>query len=296
MGIQNREYVREGYGQQPPGWMVEAPATRALIIITVAAFLGQWLLPGRGSLSPLEEWGVMYPPYVLQGQVWRLLTYAFLHSRDSVFHIIFNMLFLYSFGREMERLYGRVEFTVFYLVSAIVAGSLYAAWGLFNRDFAPMLGASGAVMATVMLYACHYPRQKVFLFGLIQLEIRVLVALYVLMDLLPVLTEMRGSFARDGIAHIAHLGGLLFGFLYYNHGWNLTGWWTSGRTRRWTSQLLRPSRRESLKVYHPEPEPENLDAEVDRILAKIHEQGTESLTRQERSLMERASQRYKDRK
>lgn len=48
MGIQNREYVREGYGQRPPGWMVEAPATRALIIITVAAFLGQWLLPGAG--------------------------------------------------------------------------------------------------------------------------------------------------------------------------------------------------------------------------------------------------------
>lgn len=295
MGIQNRDYVREEYGSGPPGWMAESPATRTLIVITVATFVGQLLLKaGPGDTSLLDVWGVMNPSLVMQGQVWRLLTYAFLHSLSDPLHIVFNMLTLYYFGREMERVLGQLEFTAFYLVSAVSAAAIYLGWGFVARSPAPMLGASGAVMAVLMLYACHFPRRKVQLFGVIPLEIRMLVALYVLFDTLPLLMAPRSVTLHGGIAHACHLGGLAFGYVYYRKELSLTGWLPADRGAGWAAHVIRPSRRERLRVFQPEPEPENLEAELDRILVKIKDEGSESLTRQERTMLERASQKFKN--
>lgn len=295
MGIQNRDYVREEYGSGPPSWMAEFPATRTLIVITVTAFVGQLLLKaGPGEASLVDVWGVMNPSLVMQGQVWRLLSYAFLHSLNNPLHIFFNMLTLYFFGREMERVLGQLEFIAFYLVSAVFAATIYLVWGFVARSPAPMLGASGAVMAVLMLYACHFPRRKVFLFGAIPLEIRMLVALYVLMDALPLLQSSADSFLNGGVAHACHLGGLAFGYVYYRKELSLTGWLPADRGAGWAAHVIRPSRRERLRVFQPEPEPENLDAELDRILVKIKDEGSESLTRQERTMLERASQKFKN--
>ena len=101
---------------------------------------------------------------VYQGQVWRLLTHAFCHDRYGVFHILFNMLFLYWFGCTLESMYGSREFLLFYLAAAVFAGLAFVGLDLYTGSRIPGIGASGAVMAVTMLYAMHFPRDTDFCF------------------------------------------------------------------------------------------------------------------------------------
>ncbi len=98
------------------------------------------LLP---SVSIVQEWFELQTNKVVrQGQVWRLLTCAFCHDRFSLWHILFNMLFLYWFGRMLEPLYGSREFLLFYLTAAVVASLCYIGLDLFTRHSVPAIGAS----------------------------------------------------------------------------------------------------------------------------------------------------------
>ena len=168
------------------------------------------------TVSVVEEWFELDPSKVVrQGQIWRLLTCAFCHDRFSVFHILFNMLFLYWFGRMLEPLYGSKEFLLFYLTAAVVSSICFVALCLFTRDYTPAIGASGAVMAVVVLYAIHHPRERIYVFMLVPIEIRWLVLIYVIFDLHPVLLALAGTPQNTGIANAAHLGGAAFGYLYW---------------------------------------------------------------------------------
>src|SRR5262249_36864532 len=126
------------------------------------------LLSGKKQLSDL-----LYPPQkvpvfqewlqldtkkvVYEGQVWRLLTHAFCHERYFIFHILFNMLCLYWFGCTLEMLYGSREFLLFYLTAAVVAALAFVGMDLYTGSTSPGIGASGAVMAVMMLYTMHFP-------------------------------------------------------------------------------------------------------------------------------------------
>jgi membrane associated rhomboid family serine protease len=293
MGITSRDYYREESRGGGPGWMSDTPTCRWIIAVTAVVFMLQVVIAdARGSL--IERWCVLDPHAVMSGQVWRLLSYAFLHDRGNLLHIIFNMLILWWFGSTLERMYGSREFLWFYLTAAVVAGLGFVGLGLALGTQGPALGASGGVMAVFMLYATHFPRQQVWIFGLIPVEIRFLIAFYVIADLLPVLQQLRGEQFQTGIAHAAHLGGLLFGWLYRVNHWRLEntfGFLTGGWGLRWR----RMTTGRKLKVYQPEEPVGSLDDEVDRILAKIHDQGSESLTERERSILTKASEKYKNR-
>jgi len=126
---------------------------------------------------------------------------------------------------------------------------------------------------------------------LLRVQIRWVVLGYVIYDLLPVLEALGGEGRSDGTAHIAHLGGFAFGFLYYRFGWRIErlfgGLPAVFNRRTW----VRPRH---VRVYRPpEAPPQNLDLKVDAILEKIHSQGEASLTDQERDILRTASERYK---
>ena len=112
--------------------------------------------PSPGS-SPVTDWLILDTSKVLHGQVWRLLTGAFLHDPNSLTHIFFNMLFLWWFGHEVENIYGGKEFLAFYLAAAVIGNVAYVAWQLVTGDRTPALGASGAVSAAMVLFAMHLP-------------------------------------------------------------------------------------------------------------------------------------------
>lgn len=309
MGIYSRDYVRESPGSAG-GFSGETPACKWLILITVIVFVLQVVVTHESSQperrafgmreSYVNDWGALSLTDMKTGQVWRLVTYAFLHARADLWHLLFNMLGLWWFGAEMERLYGSKEFSFFYLAAAVAAGAGYVLWQLATLQAGerapPVVGASGAVLAAMTLYATHYPREKIGLFyGLIFIEVRWVVALYAAMDLLPVLQSLQGERVLTGVAHAAHLLGIAFGLLYRHYRWHLSSLINlsaiGNLSRRWRQRRVR----QTLKVYEPEPDV-NLDVEVDRILAKIHEQGSSSLTEREQAILTKASQQYKNRK
>src|SRR5262249_29703579 len=136
-----------------------------LIVINVIVFVAQLVS------HEVTRWLWLDVNKVLQGQVWRLLTYAFLHDPDSVFHILFNMLVLWFFCREVEELYGRREFLTFYLMAALVGGVVFTleqlVLGQVYRGvyyYHHALGASAAVLAVLVVCVCHYPHRTVLLF------------------------------------------------------------------------------------------------------------------------------------
>ena len=245
---------------------------------------GKYGLVRSEALSQTVTWSYWQLP-------WRLLSYGFCHSTTNFMHILFNMFVLWMFGRLIEPIYGSLEFLLFFLAGVVISGLAHVGYIVAMGANIPAVGASGGVMAVVFLTAMIYPREKVYVFGIIPMEMRVMAVLYAIIDVIGALNP--GS----GTAHWAHLGGAAFGVAYYYYHWRLSGFWI-GLKRRFSStgRALRP--RPHVRVYQPEdPEPRdsNVDAEVDRLLEKISRQGESSLTEKERTFLAEASRKYRKR-
>lgn len=308
MGIQDRDYYREG-----PSFLdrvSEQGATVWLIAVTCGVFFGQILSaasPAAGGLlgGPLVQLGAYDPDRILEGEVWRLLTGCFLHS--GIGHIFFNMLILFWAGQKLEERYGATEFVLFYLFAGIGANVIYLA--AQSAGLAPMaraVGASGAVTAALIVFACHYPHAQVRLYFFIPMPVWLLAVLFVGFDTLFALSAFDPQGGR--IAYFAHIGGALFGLLYFRTGIEF---------RRIFSRKSRPRARPRLRVVPPPTEEERaepvgasvpaaprpaeaadeqLEAKLDAVLAKVSKHGQESLTPEEREILFKASEVYKKRR
>ena len=291
MGFENRDYYRDPDWQPDRG---DHSAIRWLIVLCIGVFIGQMVDPH------VTEWLALTTGDTFsKWQVWRLLSYAFCHDTKNVLHLLFNMVCLWFFGRVIQDRLGNREFLAFYLLAAVVAGLSYLGLhaGLLH-DHSLVTGASGATMAVMALFAMWYPRQQVLLFGLLPVEIRWLVAAYVVIDTLPIWAALQGNRPSDGVAHAAHLGGLLFGFAYHIFEWRLSNWLSIRRVPTWWRDR---ERRKDVRLYSPQsehldtPEENDLDEKVDEILRKIHEQGESSLSDRERRVLMEASRRIRER-
>jgi membrane associated rhomboid family serine protease len=202
MGIYDRDYVRRE-GPSFLGSITErGTVCKWLIGINVVLFIAQVVTsaPGKAWHGPVTQALALDVSRVLDGQVWRLLTAAFLHDPNDPWHILFNMLCLFWFGREMEDLYGKREFLAFYLVAALMGNLAFLLTHLSGHAVA--LGASGATTAVLLLFACHYPSRVVYLMGVVPLPVWLLVVISVGWDAMA-----WASHAQTGVAVTAHLGG-----------------------------------------------------------------------------------------
>lgn len=194
------------------------PVTRALLIANVVLFLLQQvpslqpLLMGYGALWPFGPAHLVQFPggaVVPAGfQVWQLVTYAFLHGGWG--HLFFNMFALWMFGGPIEHLLGAKHYTIFYFVCAVTAAiaHLLVAY-FFTHGFYPTIGASGAVFGLLVAFGVMYPRVKMFLIFLpIPMPAWVFVIGYILLELF-----FGVSGYESGVAHFAHLGGAVGGFV-----------------------------------------------------------------------------------
>jgi membrane associated rhomboid family serine protease len=299
MGVYDRDYYRN---DPPRGGMLGgvAPVCKWLIAINVAVFVLQLMTDDPGGRGGVTDWLVLSPSGVMQRfEVWRLLTYAFCHAAD-IWHILGNMFFLWICGSQVEPIYGPREFLRFYLTAAILSGLGFLGFELLTGRDAPSLGASGAVMGVAMLCAMYYPTMKIIVMFVLPIELRWLVAIYVVYDLYPVLRELGGARAFDHVAHAAHLSGLLYGYLYRRFDLRYTrllaGWsWPRMKRVVRTATSRKP---ENVRLYSPPQEAvptPDLKLRVDEILEKISAQGESSLTESERELLKEASRRYKKR-
>ena len=176
--------------------------TQALLIANIAAF---FLLYAVGPV--LFEWFALWPLGTGQFLPWQLLSYAFLHG--SLTHLAFNMFGLYMFGGELERVWGPKRFAAFYTVSVLVAALTQLAVTAWLDQTAPTVGASGGLFGLLIGFAMVFPeRRVVLLIPPIPLPAPMFVLLYGAIELFFGVT---GSVS--GVAHFAHLGGLLGGWL-----------------------------------------------------------------------------------
>lgn len=193
--------------------------TKLLLIANIAGFGLQWLL-GDGRLASLMLWPLGDGVYDPAGQVpgfmpWQLLSYGFLHG--SLMHLAFNMLALVMFGSPLEHTWGERRFLTYYLVCVIGAGLCQLAvgwWAVSSGAPAyPTVGASGGVFGLLLAYGMLFPNQRVMLlFPPIPMKARTLVIVYGLFELGLGITGL-----QPGVAHFAHLGGMLFGWLLIRH-------------------------------------------------------------------------------
>ena len=291
MGIYDRDYYRKDSEASVGLLAGRSLACKRLIAVNVAVYILQVLTLGEGH--GVTAWLELQGAAVFQsGQVWRVLTYAFCHDPESPMHIVFNMLFLWWFGGQVEAIYGPREFVKFYLTAAVLSGVCFLAFNLAIGQVNPVVGASGAVMAVSMVCAMYYPRQVIYVMFILPVELRWLVTAYVVWDLYPVLRALGGGAdqLRGNVAHAAHLGGLLYGFLYKHYDLRFTRLFSGAA---WSGMRL-PRRSSPVKLYRP-PDEGDLDRQLDEILAKISEQGESSLTDREREFLRDASRRYKER-
>lgn len=178
------------------------PTTGWILGTNVALFVAQ------NVYAPLTPLLGLAPGRVL-GAPWTLLTYAFLHG--SVGHLLLNMLLLYFFGGDLDRFLGRARFLTLYLGGALAGGATAA---LFLPAGTLVLGASAALYALLTAYYFYFPETEILVWFVLPVKLRV-----VLLVLLGVSLFYSVFGSTDGVAHLAHLGGMAFAFLYVFRAW-----------------------------------------------------------------------------
>lgn len=254
-----------------------------LVAINVLVFITDRILTGstRGNVLSPSRWG--WFSLDESWQVWRLVTYQFLHA--DFFHLLGNLIFLWIFGQYMERYWGSKRFLAFYLLSGVGGAVVYGLVSLVpavanTAPFIPLVGASASVFGLMVGCWMKFPKEEIrFILMPFGFTIQLLCGLYLFFNILQVLA---GSYGAGSAT--AHLGGALFGFL-------LMKW---SRVLNLADRLNPQAIQDGVNKgrYERKVKREaHSRAEIDRILAKVSEHGLQSLTKKEKKVLQQDTQR-----
>jgi membrane associated rhomboid family serine protease len=239
-----------------------------IILANIAVFLLQLLFrPHFSNLFALS------PRLVVENFfVWQLVSYMFLHG--GLMHLLFNMLMLWLFGSTLESVWGRRQFLRYYIVCGL-GGALFSL--VFNYN-SHILGASGAIFGLYLAYAMLFPNNQIYLYFLIPIKAKYLVAG------LAVFQLAQGISGPSGIAYFAHLGGMAAGLLFFKN--TLLHKLKASRSagQRWSAFV---------QERHEQQE-EQETANIDSILDKISAKGYDKLTTTEKRILENYSRKQKE--
>lgn len=214
------------------------PAVKALVVANAAVFAFQSVLQFAGlsrldsillnlfGLRPDLAYGSFY--------LWQLATYLFLHG--DIGHILINMFMLWMFGAEMERTWGSRRFLGYYFLTGIGAGIVTCFFSPQSRT----IGASGAIFGVMLAYGMTYPDREILFWFIFPMKAKHFVLLLAGIEL-----WVSSRYVSDGIGHFAHLGGMLFGYVYLKRAW---------RIREWVAELRWRSRRRRFRAFEREQE------------------------------------------
>jgi len=285
MGLYDRDYTQSDFQSEHHyaprmriGLPQLTPVVKAIIAANVVIFFAGIIIfrkitlvdapAGPIPVNDLDKWFSVFP-YSLGAilQVWRLITYQFLHG--SVMHILFNMLGLFFLGPTLEQHWGGKRFLIFYL-SCGVAGALFYILlvAVGSLQALPMIGASGAILGMLAACAILFPHFVVFFF-LFPVPIRTAAVILTLVYLASLITV-----GQNAGGDAAHLAGMAAGAAYVV-------------SQRWRGALrykLETRIRQSKAVTQ-----HSLQAELDEILDKVHREGIHSLTRREKKILKQAT-------
>jgi membrane associated rhomboid family serine protease len=283
MGLYDRDYTQEQSDSQPGyapqmrlGFPSLTPVVKWLLVINVSVFLINFIFSSREGtgMTFLQAYFALIPTTpMLTLQLWRLITYQFLHWDFN--HILFNMLGLFFLGPSLERQWGSKKFLTFYLSCGVAGGLFYVL--LVTAGFlppVPMAGASGAILGVLTACAILFPHFVVFI---VIFPVPIRVAAIILMGIAMVTVFSKGVNAGGEACHFA---GIAVGAIYV-----LSDSWRTALNLR-----FKASRWEK----HIESE-RRLRIEVDRILKKVHDHGIQSLTPSEKSILKKATRLEQER-
>jgi membrane associated rhomboid family serine protease len=208
------------------------PAVKALIIANVVAFLASMAVPEmtfRLGMRPVD---------VVGGALWQPVTYMFLHGGMS--HILFNMLSLWMFGVELERMWGTAFFTRFYFICGVGAAATTLLFSLLPGELGESIyvsttvGASGAIYGLLMAYALYFPHRQIYMYFIFPVPVRIFV---LIIGAISFLSAIGGP--GDGVAHATHLGGLAVGYVYLKGRRLRLGTELQYRLNRWRIDRMR---------------------------------------------------------
>lgn len=301
---------------RPRGFSFFPPVIKNILIVNGVFFFLQ-LIVDFGSVEGrviLYKW-LALNPINLQGysdwpfnfQVWQLVTYQFMHSTSGLSHILFNMFALWMFGSSIEEVMGSKKFLTFYLLAGVSAGLLHLFISpLLGSSPAVTIGASGAVYGVMIAYAMFFPDNLIFLYFLIPVKAKYLIGFLILIEFFAI------NSASSDVAHLAHLGGALFGFLYLmfdkNSHVELKNLFkksfyyksnTNSNKNIFTNPFNRPSKNQrdiDEANYYDINRKDNSDVsqeEIDEILDKISQSGYQNLSEREKKILFQASKKMK---
>ena len=287
--LSDRSYMRSDYSQPKTSVLVW------LIVILVAGFVLQtvclrWFGAGREFFS----FFALTIDGIQSGKVWTLLSYSLLHSPGNLLHIVGNLLGLYFIGRVLLPLMGDKRFLYFFGTAVLAGGLVWTVTHWINGAHNYLIGASAGVTGLFIIFASLYPNRQVtfLLFFIIPVSLKPKHMAYGLigLDLLGFLFyEVMGAVSPFGLAHSAHLGGMLTGWLYFRYvhsgKFSFPGSETSFELPKWAK---RKPAAVSPKYKVNVGNKADLKAEVDRILDKINSKGFGSLTADEKKVLDDA--------
>jgi membrane associated rhomboid family serine protease len=225
-----------------------------------------WHYPASDKFTKLF-W--LYPPDAVGHLwLWQFFTYMFLHSTTDPWHLIFNILGLWMFGSEVERILGVRRFLTLYFTAGIFAGICCCVF----TPWTPILGASGAIFAIEVAFAMYFPNTTV-IFYFFPVKAKYLVMIFAGITIFNCVVPKGGN-----VAHFAHLGGLVYGFLFVRYSYRVADLLTKWQIHQQEKELMKDH---------------ELRAKVDEILDKVNRDGLRNLTWRERSFLKNASKKYK---
>jgi len=206
----NNSYRRQGFFG---GFSLFPPIIKLLLLSNVVIYIIFNLILANYKIDnlSLEEYVIKYFSLMPLGSgffyPWQLVTYMFLHG--GFFHLLLNMFALWMFGAELENLWGQNRFLFYYMLCGIGAGlcNLFIA-PLFS-SVGPTVGASGAIYGILVAYGYLFPDRLIYIYGVLPVKAKFLVIFYMVIEVFSI-----AGGANSGIAHMAHLGGGVIGFIY----------------------------------------------------------------------------------
>jgi membrane associated rhomboid family serine protease len=285
MGLYDRDYTQSdyesGHGYRPQMRMVfpsMTPVVKWLLIINISVFVLTAAFRPLGDFA--LDWLSVYPlTLAMSLQVWRLITYQFVHDMNGFGHIFINMLVLYFFGIMLERTWGSKKFLGFYLMCGAMGGILYPILaGIGWLTTGPLIGASGAILGIIAACAVLAPNMRVYVFGIFPMKLAVLALIVAAIAVFTLV--LPDKFGNAG-GEAAHLAGMAAGALYvFSQSW---------RTRFRFKIKHRFGEKKKVSQF-------NLQADLDNILDKVHREGIHSLTRREKRVLKQATELERRRK
>jgi membrane associated rhomboid family serine protease len=228
------------------------------------------------TISPAMVSVLRFVPAYVLFRPWTLITYMFLHA--GLGHIFFNMLGLFFFGPRLEIELGGNKFLGLYFTSGVMGALLSSLFSFYT----PIIGASGAVYGVMLGFAYYWPREKIYIYAILPVEARYLV---IFMTIFSMVSGISGS--TDGIAHFAHLGGFLGGYLFLRFFGTTPGFVKPVAQPKGVRVGERDVARWS-SINRDALHPVNRD-ELDRIMNKISSNGADSLEQREVEFLDRIS-------